>query len=48
MLRKDALRDGPKRQSLLDKAIGPAGLSSLRSRWQYPQWLVTEIIIIGK
>ena len=31
MLRKDALRDGPKRQSLLDKAIGPAGLPSLRS-----------------
>ena len=31
MLLKDALRDGPKRQSLLDKAIGPAGLPSLRS-----------------
>ena len=31
MLRKDALCDGPKRQSLLDKAIGPAGLPSLRS-----------------
>ena len=48
MLRKDALCDGPKRQSLLDKAIGPAGLPSLRSALALSAATYKKIIIIGK